>query len=177
MEILFLHYNKIKNSDDLYISHVVYQMMLSGVKFKKSAVKEYIDWGTLKEWNMYKSQYSTLFINIDGVLVEKSHEFFEPNYGNTTKIKDNVAAINSLYDSERVQIILITSRGEGYREITESQLDREGIKYHQIIFNLNRGKKIVINDYSQENPFKSCDAINIKSDSADLKEMLEESLG
>jgi hypothetical protein len=171
------YYNKLSNHSDLYLSHVIYQMMLDGVEFQKSDVTGYIDWGTLKEWNMHKAQYSTLFINIDGVLLESSYEFFKPVYGDTEKIVSNVDVINKLYGSGKVNIILTTSRSDKFKKITIDQLNRENIKYHQIIFNLNHGKRVVVNDFSIENPYKSCDAINIKSGSCDLKEMLEDSLG
>jgi len=42
---------------------------------------------------------------------------------------------------------------------------------------LSHGRRIVINDYAPSNPFKSCDAINIKRNSPDLKQMLEDSIG
>jgi hypothetical protein len=171
------YYNKLKDFDNLYISHVIYKMMLDGVEFQKSDVKKYIDWGTLKEWNMYRAQYSTLFINIDGVLVKDSDEFFEPVYGSTGRIDNNVDTLNKLYNSGKVNVILTTSRKEEYKEITVEQLNREGVKYHQIIFNLNQGKKVIVNDYSPTNPYKSCDAINVRNNSDDLKEMLEDSLG
>ena len=45
------------------------------------------------------------------------------------------------------------------------------------IFGLVHGRRIVINDYANTNPFKSCDAINLRRDSEDLREMLEESVG
>jgi hypothetical protein len=41
------------------------------------------------------------------------------------------------------------------------------------VFGLNQGKRIVVNDYAPTNPYKSCDALNIARDSADLTEMLE----
>ena len=55
--------------------------------------------------------------------------------------------------------------------------ERLNIPYDDIIFGLVHGRRIVINDYARTNPFKSCDAINIKRNSDDLKEMLEESIG
>ena len=42
---------------------------------------------------------------------------------------------------------------------------------------LNHSKRIIINDYSNSNPYKSCDAINLKRNADDLKEILRESLG
>ena len=171
------YYDLLKDNTDLYISHIIYQMLLDEVNFIRSNVQEYLDWGTLKEWNMYKAQYVTLFVDIDGTLVNNSGEYFEPIWGTTAKIKENVEIINKLYESGKVNIILTTSRKEDYKEITEMQLLNENIKYHQIIYGLYHGKRIVINDYAPTNPYKSCDAINLKRYSSDLKEMLEESLG
>lgn len=171
------YYELLKNNTDLYISHIIYKMLLAGVNFIQSNVNDYLDWGTIKEWNMYKSQYVTLFVDIDGTLVENSGEYFEPLWGTTDKIKENVEIINKLYNSGKVNIILTTSRKIKYKTITENQLLNENVKYHQIIYGLYHGKRIVINDYAPTNPYKSCDAINLKRNSSDLKEMLEESLG
>lgn len=176
-DIFIEYFNKLKEKSDLYISHLIYQMILDGLIFKASQASNYIDWGTLVEWNRYKSQYATLFVDLDGTLVKNSGQFFEPHWGTTKGISDNVTSINKLHEGGKVQIILTTARKEEYRDATIKQLRKEGIKYHQIIFGLYHGKRIVINDYAKTNPYKSCDAINIKRDSSDLKEMLEESLG
>lgn len=171
------YYEKLKNEKNLYISHIIFSMILDGYIFVSSKVKEYVDWGTLREWNMYKSQYITLFVDIDGTLVENSGQFFNPIWGSTLKINENVETINRLYKSGKVNIILTTSRTTEYKTITEEQLEREGIKYHQIIYNLYHAKRVLINDYASTNPYKSCDSINIKRNSNDLKDMLENSLG
>lgn len=171
------YYNKLKHNENLYISHVIYQMILDGIKFQKSTVKEYIDWGTFKEWALYRSQFSSIFVNIDGVIFKNSSEFFEPFFGETKAISSNVEALNKLYYSGKTNIILTTSRKESFREMTIEQLNQNGVKYHQILFNLNAGKNLIINDYNSSKPYKSCDSINIKSDSDDLKDMLEDTLG
>ena len=45
---------------------------------KAHKVERYSDWGTLEDWNKYKSEYKTIFTDLDGVLVENSAEYFEP---------------------------------------------------------------------------------------------------
>lgn len=170
-------YNKLKDHESLYISHIIYAMILQNIAFEPINVSDYIDWGTLQDWDEYKSQYCTLFTDLDGVLIENSGQYFEPLWGQTGGIKDNIEIVNKLYDTGNVKIIITTARREEFRDITMEQLKREGIKYHQIIFGLFHSKRIVINDYSRTNPFKSCDAINVKRNSSDLKEMLEDSLG
>ena len=49
-------------------SHVIFQMLLSGVSFSAKASDKYEDWGTIESWNRYKSQFATLFVDIDGVI-------------------------------------------------------------------------------------------------------------
>jgi len=167
------YFNALSGMKNLYISHIIYQMLLENKAFSAAVCSEYSDWGTLNDWNRFKSQFGTLFVDLDGTLVGDSGEYFEPMWGSTPGIKENIQAINRLYDSGKVQIIITTSRKEEARQLTLQQLEREGVRYHQILFGLNHGKHIVVNDYARSNPFKSCDSVNIARDSADLGEMLE----
>ena len=38
--------------------------------------------GTLEDWNKYKSQYNTLFVDLEGTLVENTSSKFPPYIGN-----------------------------------------------------------------------------------------------
>lgn len=171
-------YEKLSSdSHDLYISNIIYQMLMDGHTFNALHSEDYCDWGTIREWNQYKAQYSTLFVDLDGTLVENSAQYNSPYWGETNGITKNIQVLNKLHKSGKVQIIITTSRKESFREATIKQLERLNIPYDDIIFGLVHGRRIVINDYARTNPFKSCDAINIKRNSDDLKEMLEESIG
>ena len=171
------YFEAMKEEADLYLSHIIFKMILDGEHFAHQQVAHYVDWGTIKEWNAYKAQYSTLFVDLDGTLVRNSGQFTEPKWGTTAAIAPNVATLNALHASGKVEIILTTSRKEKFRQATIDQCEREGIKYDQLIMGLVHGRRIVINDYAKSNPYKSCDAINIKRNSADLKEKLEDSVG
>lgn len=170
-------YEQLADNKDLYISHIIFQMLLNGEKFKGCEVSNYFDWGTIKEWNAYKAQYTTLFIDLDGTLVLNSGQYSAPFWGETEGIEKNIAIINALHATGKVEVIITTSRKDIYKESTLAQLKRLNVSYDQIIFNLPHSKRIIINDYAKTNPFKSCDAINIKRNSEDLMEMVEESLG
>ncbi|SRR5581483_70778 len=167
------YFKRLSNLKGLYISHIIYQMLLDNKAFSAVVCSHYSDWGTLKDWNRYKSQFGTLFVDLDGTLVVNSGEHFEPVWGTTPGIKENIEAINRLHDSGKVQIIITTSRKAEARALTVRQLKKEGVRYHQILFGLNHGKRIVVNDYARSNPFKSCDSINIARNSEDLGEMLQ----
>jgi len=172
---LFLSYfRKMKHLPNLYVSHLIYQMMLDNHTFRTQNVTDYVDWGTLSEWTLYKQEYATLFIDIDGVLVENSGQYFSPKWGETNVIAENAKTLNELFKSGKVQIILTTARKSSFKKQTEKQLEKAGIKYHQIIYDLLHCKRILVNDYSKTNPYKSCDAINLKRDSAELGEMLRD---
>lgn len=166
-------YRELAHIPGLYVSHVIYQMILANKAFSAEVSTEYSDWGTIKDWNRYKAQFGTLFIDLDGTLVKNSGEYFPPKWGETGGIDENIRAVNQLHQSGKVQVIIVTSRKEEARAATLAQLERLGIKYHQILFGITHGRRIVINDYARSNPFKSCDAINIARDATDLPEMLE----
>lgn len=170
------YYHSLEEKQDLFISHIIFKMILDGAEFRELRVSEYSDWGTLTDWNRYKEGFATLFIDIDGVLVFNSGEYFEPKWGETQAINENIEVINQLYKSGKVHIILTTSRSSKYKEETINQLKREGILYHQILFDLLHAKRIIINDYSPTNPYKSADAINLKRDSNVLKELLSNNI-
>ncbi len=165
-------FERCKGVTDLYISHLIYQMILEGQSFVGCKVKGYLDWGTLEDWNQYRNRYCTLFIDVDGTLVENSAEYFPPFWGETGAIKRNVEIVNKLYESGYGEIILITSRSEESRERTLQQIEHIGLKFHRILFGLLHAKRIVINDYSDSNPYRSCDAINLRRNSEELTEML-----
>jgi hypothetical protein len=171
------YFDTLSDEPNLYISNIIFEMILQGVPFGHTEVKDYVDWGTIKEWRAYTQQFATLFVDLDGTLVENSGQYSKKRWGETQGIKANIDAVNHLHSTGKTKIIITTSRTEIFRDATIAQLKALGIKYHLIIFDLPHGKRIVINDYSPSNPFKSCDAINVKRDSGDLKEMLENSMG
>jgi len=162
-------YDRIKHHDNLYVSHIIQDMILNGTSFTKKEVRSYYDWGTLEDWLEYRDQFSTIFLDIDGVLVKNSSEFFEPKWGETAALEENVKFINSLFNDGKTQIILTTSRTENYKIATQKQLEDLGIKYHSIIFGLLHAKRIVINDYDITNPNPSCISISLPRNEDSLR--------
>ena len=176
-ERFLAYFRQLQDSPDLYISHLIYAMILDGFVFRHRFVSGYLDWGTVREWHAYKRHYSTLFVDLDGTLVINSGQYSRPGWGETDGIPENIAAINALYETGKVQIVITTARRPSHREITRAQLERVGVKYHRLIDGLSHGRRVVINDYARSNPYPSCDAINIARDSTDLHGMLEAVLG
>ncbi len=168
---------KLDPTKERYISHVIYQLMLEGQTFNTIETQNYSDWGTVEDWDRFKRSYGTLFVDMDGTLVKNSSAHFPPYIGESDPIVPNVDIIRRLQQSGKFEIIITTSRPEKYRKVTEQQLERLGIQYKSLLMGLLHSKRIIINDYSKSNPYKSCDSINLKRNADDLREILRESLG
>jgi hypothetical protein len=164
-------YYKLKECDNLYISHIIYQLILDGTLFFAKSVDDYVDWGTLEDWQSFIGQYATLFVDIDGVLVENSGKLIDPKWGDTKCIKKNVDLINKLYDSGKCYIILTTTRD--CQSLTENQLKQGGLKgWHRLIMGLPYCKRVLINDYSDTNPYPSAIAINLERNNDKLEKLI-----
>jgi len=61
------------------------------------------------------------------------------------------------------KVILVTSRNESFREITERSLSEHGIRYDMLIMNLPAGERILINDIKPTG-LKTAYAINLTRD-------------
>lgn len=162
----------IQDRNEIYISHVIQHMILSGSQFLPQQVANYSDWGTLEDWEKYKKQFRTLFIDLDGVLVENGSEYFSPTWGESEPLNSNIELINSLYSSGKTQIIIVTARKEEFRDKTIEQLKILNVKYHQIVFNMMHAQRILINDYSNTNKYPSAVSINLKRNDDNLIELL-----
>lgn len=45
--------------EEIYISHIIYKMILDGKSFSINEVENFIDWGTQKDWESFKYQYKS----------------------------------------------------------------------------------------------------------------------
>lgn len=166
-------YNKLSTMEgECYISHVIYDMMLSGTKFSGNEVTNYKDWGTLDVWNNYKKQYKTLFLDIDGTIVTNSSIQFPPYVGTGEPLRNNIKHLRELYDEGKIYIVLTTSRPEFMRETTIEEMNRHGMPFNQLIMGLPHCKRVVINDFAKSNAYPSCEALNIPRNNDNLSDYL-----
>jgi hypothetical protein len=168
---------RLDRAHERYISQVIYQLLLEKESFEAVPAEDYLDWGTITDWNRFRRSHGTLFIDLDGVLVKHSASHFPPYYGDTGCLEDNVAVVNELKASGKFQVVITTARPKQFRDVTVEQLTRLNIHYDELLMGMNHAKRIVINDYSRSKAYKSCDAINLKRNAEDLRETLREALG
>lgn len=170
----FEYLNQKKHDKELYISMIIkYLVESKRVLFKTKPISDYLDLGTIKEWLKYKNNQKTYFIDVDGVVVKNGGEYSKPFWGTTEGLRENIKVINNLYDLGNY-IILITSRKEKNRTMTLKQLKKEGVKYHQLIMGLNHSPRVVINDFSNSNPFPAAISVNVPRDSDRLSDYIND---
>jgi hypothetical protein len=167
-------YETLKDAEEeCYVSHIIFEMILSGSSFCGLKTKNFKDWGTLDAWNKYKSQYRCLFVDIDGTLVSNSSVHFPPYVGTGDPLNANISLLRSLYDSGKVKIILTTSRPERLKELTISEMMKYNIPYDTLVMGLPHCKRVIINDFAKSNPYPSCESINISRNSDNLNDFLK----
>ena len=167
-------FESLSNDSSLFISHLIQKIIFDNGSFSTSEVFDIQDWGTLSDWDAYKKKYATIFIDMDGVLVKNSGRYIGDLWGTTDPLENNVSYVRKLAKSGKVKIIITTSRDEKFSNETEAQLKRHDIPYHQIIYGLPHAKRIVINDFAKSNPYRCCDAVNIKRNADHLDMLLKE---
>ena len=166
-------FEKLQDMDgECYISHIIFEMMLSGSTFYGTKTTDFKDWGTLDAWNKYKSQYKCLFVDIDGTLITNSSHHFPPYTGSGEPIEDNIDLLAELHEQGKAKIILTTSRPERLRQLTIQELQTKGIPFDELVMGLPHCQRIVINDFARSNPYPSCKAINIPRNENNLTEFL-----
>jgi len=164
-------FEKLQDMDgECYISHIIFEMMLSGSTFYGTKTTDFKDWGTLDAWNKYKSQYKCLFVDIDGTLITNSSHHFPPYVGSGEPIENNIDYLAELHEQGRAKIVLTTSRPERLRQITIMELQTKGIPYDELVMGLPHCQRVIINDFARSNPYPSCKAINIPRNTDELKD-------
>lgn len=79
-------------------------------------------------------------LDLDGTLVKHN--------GHKEGKEELLPGVKGFFEniSQEDSVIILTSRGEEYREQTEEFLRRNGLRYNLIIFGLPQGERILIND-------------------------------
>jgi len=167
------YYKKIKDlPGECYISNVIFEMILDGIVFTGKESFDFLDWGTLKSWNDYKSKFYTVFSDLDGTLVTNTSHLIPPFIGEGNPLVNNIETLKKLKKNGGF-IIITTSRPEEYRELTEGEMILHGIPYDMLIMGLPHSRRLLINDFSNSNPYPSCSSINIQRNSDDINQYLK----
>jgi hypothetical protein len=158
---------------EVYVSHIIYKMLLDGEKFTINEASQYVDWGTLREYRHYCKQYLTVFCDVDGVLLKNGSKFSSSGW-KTAGIKENLRKIADLQSEGRLFLVLTSSRPESEFAYTEEVLQKHGVRVDRYLFGLPHARRFLINDYSATNPYPSAVAINLERDSEILGHLFDD---
>tara|TARA_R110002167_G_scaffold271943_1_gene478450 strand:- start:6790 stop:7842 length:1053 start_codon:yes stop_codon:yes gene_type:complete len=160
-------YNKINSSpvyrhdNEMYISHIVSYLISQNDILHFVEAEQFIDWGTLKEWQKEQKKFRTYFFDIDGVFLKNTGKYGVKNWSNTFEpIQENINTLKQLSDSG-AQIIFTTARPKDHIDEFKELLLENKIKYKQIITDCNHSQRVIVNDFAPTNPYPSCNSISI----------------
>lgn len=169
------NFNDIQNqnidNDEIYISHIIYNMLLKGKTFKIHKADNYIDWGTEREYRHYCKKFITVFCDVDGVLLKNGAKF-SPNGWATDSIKSNVESFASLQKQGVLYFVITTSRPKSEIPYITDKLSELGLNVDAFLTDLPHTKRVLVNDFSKTNPYPSSIAINLERDSEELSNYL-----
>ena len=95
-------------------------------------------------------KYPTYFVDIDGTLI-KYRKFTEINEVPPTPIQSVIDKVNNEHD-KGAHIVITTARPAELELFTKQELEKIGVKYHQLIMGIGRGTRYIINDRDPEAP-------------------------
>jgi hypothetical protein len=84
--------------NEIFVSHIVYSMLIGGSVFKYVDSTDFKDWGTMKEWTDVMNNHQTIFCDYDGVIVKNKGKFGVTNWYNSDDepIEENIKTIKEL---------------------------------------------------------------------------------
>lgn len=164
-------YKSINSSDEIYISHIIYKMLLESEEFSVLSASEYEDWGTQREYRHYCREFVTVFCDVDGVLLRNGSKFNEDGW-KTVAIEENLQKLIELQKKGLLYLVLTSSRPKDQISYTVEHLKQKGLAVDECLFGLPHARRLLINDFSKTNPYPSAVAINLERDSQGLSELL-----
>ena len=161
-------YESIKSKEEVYISHVIFSLLLKGERFKAKEASLYQSWETLREYRSYQRKYLTLFADVDGVLLENGSKFSKGGW-KTPVIQENIEAIKELSEKCDLHLVITTSRPESEKEYLLRALNKKGVFPDACLFGLPHCKRVLLNDFTSTNPYPTAISINIERNSKKLR--------
>jgi trehalose-6-phosphatase len=95
-------------------------------------------------------KHPTYFVDIDGTLI-KYRPFDQIETVAPEAITSVLDLIKSKYE-EGAHIVITTARPSELELFTKQELEKIGVKYHQLVMGIGRGTRYIINDKDPQAP-------------------------
>ncbi|MES2884954.1 MAG: hypothetical protein V4709_09135 [Pseudomonadota bacterium] len=157
---------------EFFISHVISAALNGGELFHPVMAQGFQDVGTLNDWRDYCSDFSTLVLDLDGVVFVNHSKYFKPLWEEDDQpLQDNVNALLRL-QAKGAQLMFMTARPEKYRAKTEASLRKLGLNIHALVMGCLHGRRYLVNDYAASNPYPSAVAVNLERNTGKLSQFV-----
>jgi len=160
------------SENEVYVSHVIYHMLLNGEEFVQIKAEDYVDWGTLREYQYYRRKHLTVFCDVDGVLLKNGSKFSD-NGWKTEGLNANIKKISELQSNGYLYLILTSSRPQENEQYVEEILAKHNVRVDRFLFGLPHTRRLLVNDFSATNPYPSAVSFNLERDSDALDKYFE----
>lgn len=167
---------KLPYKGEIYVSHLISSMILKDKVFMYVKASAYKDWGTINEWSKEMNGFQTLFCDFDGVLVQNKGKFGSNNWYTHSDqlIAENIELLKALV-AKGATLIITTSRPKTEEGYIRELLTGNGLSKFEIVCGLPHSRRLLINDFSNTNPYPSAIAINIERNGL-LKNLLNHNI-
>lgn len=156
-----------------FVSDIIKVFLDQGYEFFGLEADKYFDWGTAREWQKYLNRFSTLLIDVDGVVTTNMSPVSKSNnWSKFTPISENVEALLAIQELENTKLVFLTARSLEYKDNLIAHLTGIGFRNFELICGLPHAKRILVNDFADSNPYPSALAINLERNSNSLSNML-----
>jgi hypothetical protein len=152
-------FDNLKQEKEIFCSNIINKMLEKGARFHAVKCTDLHDWGTWEKYVFWRRQRKAYFIDIDGTITNAGSPFGKGSWREVRVLDGVKEKIQSLKQAG-CAIYFTTSRPESEASITEEILKNEGIIWDRIIYGIQNGPRVIINDYSDSNPYPSAEAIN-----------------
>lgn len=107
-------------------------------------------------------RHKSIWLDIDGCIIKHCGSLSKQGSNNKPELLPGVLDKLDEWDRLGYTIILTTGRRESMREKTKSDLATLGIFYDQLVMNVGRGPRILINDLKPDSLQQMARAINLE---------------
>ena len=156
---------------EIFCSNIINKLIENGAKFQAIECKDLHDWGTWEKYISWRQNRKVYFIDIDGTITTAGSPFGRDSW---KEVKVIVGVKEKLETLKKAgcAIYLTTSRPDSESNVTEEVLKSGGIIWDRIIYNIQNGPRVIINDYADSNPYPSVEAINTERNSGSWVKMI-----
>ena len=159
------------NKKEIFLSDIIDYMIMSGEVFINTNVDNYFNVGTLDAWREYNNK-PTILCDIDGVLIKNKGQYGKNSYHTDYELLHKNHSVLVDKHARGFKIVFVTARKKKYYDITRNMLDNLGFSKCDLLMEIHHSKRIIINDYSNSNPYPSAEAINIQRDIDNLGDFI-----